>query len=131
MALAGGGTSSKWFLVRVRRSRPCPRLASPILPWERLPSRCYLPWLMTTLTANAARDLLAVVPDSTGTIGAAAETIETVTRGALAAGRGVEPAFADACQMGASDFELVHAIVRDLLRLYHDLRRFGHAQCMF
>ena len=57
------------------------------------PSRCYLPWLMTTLTANAARDLLAVVPDSTGTIGAAAETIETVTRGALAAGRGVELAY--------------------------------------
>ena len=104
MALTGGGTSSKWFLVRVRRSRPCPRLASPILPWERLPSRCYLPWLMTTLTANAARDLLAVVPDSTGTIGAAAEIahaeiIEAVMRSALAATGGVEHAFADGCKL--------------------------------
>ena len=100
-------------MVRVRRSRPCARLASPILPWERLPSRCYLPRLLTTLTANAARDLLAVVPGGTGTIGAGAETIETVQRSALVAARGVERAFAEARRMVAHYFASVHAIVRE------------------
>ena len=83
----------------MRRSRPCPRLSSPFLPWERLQSCCYLPRLLTTLTANAARDLLAVVPGGTGTIGAAAEIIEAVMRGALAATGGVEHTFADGCKL--------------------------------
>ena len=85
----------------MRRSRPCPRLSSPFLPWERLQSCCYLPRLLTTLTANAACNLLAVVPGGTGTIGAAAEIIETLMRSALAAAGGVEPALANARQMVA------------------------------
>ena len=83
----------------MRCSRPCPRLSSPILPWERLRSFCYLPRLLTTLTANAACNLLAVVPGGTGTIGAAAEIIKTVMRSALAAAAGVEPALANARQI--------------------------------
>ena len=96
----------------MRRSRPCPRLSSLFLPWERLPSRRYLPRLQTTLTANAARDLLAVVPGGTSTISAAAEVIETVMRGVLAAAGGVEPSCADVRGMAAHYFELVHAISR-------------------
>ena len=117
-------------MARVRRSRPCPRLSSPFVPWERLPSGRYLPQLLTTLTANAARDLLAVVPGGTGTIVAAAEVIEMAMRGALAAAGGVEPAFADAHRMAAHYFELVHAIVRDPCDSRHDLGRFGHIWCM-
>ena len=71
-------------------------LAVPAL--GKVPSCRYLPRLLTTLTANAARDLLAVVPGGTGTIGAAAEVIEAVMRGALAATGGVERAFADGWQ---------------------------------
>ena len=41
----------------------CPLRLGPCR-WERLPSRCYLPWLLTTWTANAARDLLAVAPST-------------------------------------------------------------------
>jgi len=40
-----------------------------------------------------------VVPGGTGTIGAAAEVIEAVMRGALAATGGVEHAFADGCKL--------------------------------
>ena len=72
-------------------------LAVPAL--GKVPSCRYLPRLLTTLTANAARDLLAVVPGGTGTIGAAAEVIEAVMRGALAATGGVEHAFADGCKL--------------------------------
>ena len=83
----------------MRRSRPCPRLSSPFLPWERLQSCCYLPRLLTTLTANAACNLLAVVPGGTGTIIAAAEIIKTLMGSALAAAGGVESALANARQM--------------------------------
>jgi len=66
-------------------------------------ARSHLPRLLATLTANAVRDLLAVVPGGTGTIGAAAWAIETVVCGALhAVRRWVEPAVADAGRMGPS-----------------------------
>ena len=115
----------------MRRSRPCPRLSSLFLPWERLPSRRYLPRLQTTLTANAARDLLAVVPGGTSTISAAAEVIETVMRGVLAAAGGVEPSCADVRGMAAHYFELVHAIVCDPCDSGHDLGRLGHIWCTY
>ena len=75
--------------------------------------------------------MLAVVPGGTGTIGAAAEIIETVMRSALAAAAGVEPALANARQMVANYFEFVHAIVRDPCDSRHDLGRFGHMWCMY
>ena len=76
-------------------------------------ARSHLPRLLATLTANALRDLLAVVPGGTGTIGAAAWAIETVVCGAFAVRRWVEPAVAEAGRMGPWYSELVRATVRD------------------
>ena len=113
MASAGGGAFSKPFLVEVRRSLPCPRLASPILPWEMHTSHCHLPRLLATLTTNAARLLLAVVPGGTGTIGAAAWAIETVSTARLRCVDGSSLLSPDACRMGPGYCELVRATMRD------------------
>ena len=113
MGSAGGGAFSKRFLVEVRRSLPCPRLASPILTWKMHTSHCHLPRLLATLTANNARYLLAVVPSGTGMIGTAAWAIETVSAARFRCVDGTSLLSPDVCRMGPRYCELVRATVRD------------------
>ena len=113
MGSAGGDAFFKRYLGKVRCSLPCPWLSSPSLPWERRSSCCHLPRLLATLTTNAARLLLAVVPGGTGTIGAAAWAIEAVSAARFRCVDGTSLLSPDACRMGPRYCELVRATVRD------------------